>query len=503
MRVHSVRFAGLLAGIAAALAAPAGAETPRSAAEVLGPRVDTSGTLEVARPRPRPRVDALHFWNGVAVNASGLDHTPVAPGEARTFGEQLGPGRSSRAIAIVQIAIFEALNSIIGSYQGILGLPRAPLGASPDAAIAQAAHDTLVAMFPSQASAFDAALASELARVRFAFARQRGVEVGSRAAAAILARRANDGAAHAEPLMRGDYVPADSAGEWRQDPISLVPIALGAHWGEVDPFVIPAAAEFRTPPPPALGSPEYATAFNEVQSLGGDGDTTPTLRTAEQTQIGVFWTYDGTPSLCAPPRLYNQIATQIARQRGTSMLETARLLALVNVAMADAGISIWESKYFYHYWRPVTGIREADAGTGPSGSGDDNPATQGDPAFSPLGAPASNLTGPNFTPPFPAYPSGHAGFGGALFQTLRLFYGTDAIPFTFVSDEFNGVTRDNSGATRSLLPRSFRTLSQAEEENGQSRIYLGIHWSFDKTEGITQGRRVASYVFQNLYRRRR
>ena len=153
-------------------------------------------------------------------------------------------------------------------------------------------------------------------------------------------------------------------------------------------------------------------------------------------------------------------------------------------------IAIWESKYYYQFWRPVTGIREADAGTGPTGLGDGNPRTTGDPTFMPLGAPASNLQGPNFTPPFPSYPSGHAGFGGALFQTLRRFYGTDHIPFTFVSDEFNGMTVDNEGNVRPLVPRSFATLSQAEEENGQSRIYLGIHWAFDKTEGIAQGRRV-------------
>ena len=160
---------------------------------------------------------------------------------------------------------------------------------------------------------------------------------------------------------------------------------------------------------------------------------------------------------------------------------------------------IWESKYFYGYWRPVTGIREADAGTGPSGLGDGNSGTDGDPDFSPLGAPASNLQGPNFTPPFPAYPSGHAGFGGALFQTLRRFYGSDEIPFTFVSDEFNGETLDNQGNPRPLIPRRFRSLSEAEEENGQSRIYLGIHWSFDKTEGIAQGRRVADAVFRRAF----
>ena len=119
--------------------------------------------------------------------------------------------------------------------------------------------------------------------------------------------------------------------------------------------------------------------------------------------------------------------------------------------------------------------------------------------FTPLGAPASNLAGPNFTPPFPAYPSGHAGFGGALFQILRRFYGTDKISFTFTSDEYNGITRGNDGSVRPLIQRTFRSLSSAEEENGQSRIYLGIHWSFDKTEGIHQGRRVADYIFDNAF----
>jgi hypothetical protein len=192
---------------------------------------------------------------------------------------------------------------------------------------------------------------------------------------------------------------------------------------------------------------------------------------------------------------------RIARRMGTDAdaMELARLLALINVAMADTGIAAWESKYYYQFWRPVTGIRESDELTGPSGLGDGNAATVGDPAFSPLGAPASNLNGPNFTPPFPAYPSGHAAFGGALFQTLRRFYGTDRIPFTFVSDEYNGVTQDNQGNVRPLVPRSFSSLSQAEEENGQSRIYLGIHWSFDKTEGIAQGRQVADYVFKRSF----
>jgi hypothetical protein len=342
-------------------------------------------------------------------------------------------------------------------------------------------------------------LAADLAKIPNSRAKTKGIEAGHGAALAILTRRSNDGAQHAEPRMDMDFISSNQPGRWRQDPISLIPLAMGAHWGEVDPFVMNAATQFRAPPPPALNSAGYTQAFEEVKRFGGDGVTTPTERSAEQTAIGIYWAYDGTPSLCAPPRLYNQIAVQIAEQMGSNYVELARLLALVNVAMADAGVAIWESKYFYQFWRPVTGVREADVGTGPTGAGDGNAATMGDPSFSPLGAPASNLNGPNFTPPFPAYPSGHAGFGGALFQVLRKFYRTDRIPFTFVSDEFNGVTKDNAGHVRPLAPRSFSSLSEAEEENAQSRIYLGIHWSFDKTEGIAQGRRIADYVFQNAF----
>jgi len=261
-------------------------------------------------------------------------------------------------------------------------------------------------------------------------------------------------------------------------------------------FVIRASTQFRVPPPPPTASFAYAIAFDEVKRLGGDGVVTRTRRTADQTHAGIYWAYDGTPSLCAPPRLYNQLTLTIAERMGTtSILETARLLALVNTAMADAGIAIWESKFFYDFWRPIGGVREAD--------GDGNAWTAADPTFSPLGAPASNLTGPNFTPPFPSYPSGHAGFGGAIFQVLRRFYRTDAIRFTFVSDEYNGTTVGNDGAVRPLKPRTFRSLSQAEEENGQSRIYLGIHWAFDKTQGIAQGRQVADWVFDHAFGRRR
>lgn len=472
--------------------------------EALGPGFDggrQTRDTRIHRPARRGTHAAakVRYWNEIAINASGLDHTPVAPGEKRVFGEQLGPGRSSRAMAIVHIAIFDAVNAIAGGYRSYTGLSSAPDGASINAAIAQAAHDTLVALFPSQRASFDELLAEDLSDIRDRRAETNGMNLGRRAAAAILALRKNDGSQHAEPRVGIDFATSNEPGHWRQDPISQIPLALGAHWSKVKPFVMKSARQFRASPPPALGSPEYAAAFDEVKRLGGEGVVTPTERSEDQTIAGIYWAYDGTPSLCAPPRLYNQIAVEIAEQMGSNGVELARLLALVNVAMAEAGLAIWESKYHYDYWRPVTGIREADQGTGPSGAGDSNPATIGDPDFTPLGAPASNLNGPNFTPPFPAYPSGHAGFGGALFQILRRFYGTDRVAFTFVSDEFNGVTEDNQGSVRPLLPRSFSSLSEAEQENGQSRIYLGIHWAFDKTEGIKQGRQVADYVFKNAF----
>jgi len=387
--------------------------------------------------------------------------------------------------------MFDALNAIDNKYESYTGLEPVKKATNRRAAIAQAAHDTLVALYPSQKATFDKQLWMDLDQLPNNKQKARGIELGKQAAAAILALRTNDGSQVPEQRLitaGGTFVPNPNPGYWRQDPISKVPVALGTRWGEVKPFVMTSGSQFRLPPPPALNSPEYTEAYNEVKALGGDGTNTPTIRNQDQTEAGIFWAYDGVPSLCAPPRLYNQITIKIATDKHTNnALKLARLLALVNLSLADAGISSWDSKWFYQYWRPVGGIREGDT--------DNNPNTAPDAAFSPLGGQATNLTGPDFTPPFPAYPSGHATFGGALFQTLRNFYGTDRIPFTFVSDEFNGVNKDNQGNVRPLKPRSFTNLSQAEEENGQSRIYLGIHWSFDKTGGITQGNNIANFVY--------
>ena len=227
------------------------------------------------------------------------------------------------------------------------------------------------------------------------------------------------------------------------------------------PFVLTRANQFRTPPPPELDSDEYTAAFLEVQRLGGNGvpGGTETERTEEQTFIGTFWAYDGTPSLCAPPRLYNQIAVTLAKQKKTRDLELARLLALVNLALADTGIATWESKYFYQFWRPITGIREA--------ASDGNPDTVADPAWAPLLG----------TPAFPAYTSGHSMVSAASAVVLADFFGTDNVSFTLPSQ--NPV----------LAARSFTSFSEAAAESAVSRLYGGIHWSFDNNVGLTAGAR--------------
>ncbi len=489
----------LLLALAALVSSNLGAAQNNSLTQAYGPRYSPGHDN---RPdRPRKGTEIVHRWNTIAINATGLDHTPPRPGEDRAYYEQLGPGRASRAMAMAHIALFDAYNATSGGkYRGYTSVAPARGNVSQEAAVAQAVHDTLVVLFPAQRNLLDASLEEDLSEVKNANARAAGVELGRRIAAELVALRQDDGSEKPEVFHGAGYSTSDQPGHWRQDPVSHEPLVLGAHWGACKTFVVESSAQFLAPPPPPMNSPEYTAAFNETKRLGGDGVQTPTERTEEQSFIGTFWAYDATPSLCAPPRLYNQLLVQVADNTKVKGIDLARLLAIANVAMADTAMTAWESKFHYDLWRPVTGIRESDLGTGPTGRGDGNPHTAGDPGWMPLGAPASNLNGPNFTPPFPTYPSGHASFGGALFQVLRRFYGTDRMPFTFVSDEFNGTTHDNQGNLRPYRPRSFRTFSEAEAENGRSRIYLGIHWSFDASAGIGLGRQVGDYVFEHVFR---
>lgn len=492
----------LLLVLIAAMASPfavAGTHHPPGPRDVDPPYQTQPGTHAIPLrylPPPGPAAVArLAYWNDVALRANAVDNTPSVTGGVTGAADELGPVRSARAMAIVQLAVFDAVNAIGHQYPGYSGTLAAFPDSSADAAIAQAAHDTLVALYPSQVVRLNDWLVADLARLPASRAKRNGIDLGQRAAAAILALRANDGALIDDPVIGTEHPLSNAPGHWRPDPVSRINIALGAHAGSIKPFVVESAARYRPPPPPPLASDAYARAFNEVKQLGGDGLKTPTLRTPEQTIIGIYWAYDGTAWVGSRPRLYNQVAVQLALHCTDDVLELARALALVNVAIADASIAVWDAKYLYDFWRPVAGVREGSPGVGPTGAGDGNAATVGDPGWTPLGAPASNLIGPNFTPPFPAYASGHAGLGSAMFHMLRRLYG-DRQTFTFVSDEFNGVTRDNQRRVRPRLPRTYTSLSQAEEESGQSRIYLGLHWQFDKTEGMVMGRRVADDVFE-------
>jgi hypothetical protein len=314
----------------------------------------------------------------------------------------------------------------------------------------------------------------------------------------MIQARASDGAAN---IDNPPYVPIDALGFHNVDPTNPNQGFYGCHSGDITPFTMTSVAPFM---PPALDdasvagraaflqSDKYSAAYAEVYALGGDGITTPTSRTPEQTQIAMFWMYDGRPGLGKPLRLYNQIARVVAEQENNTVEQNARLFALLNLAMADGGLACWTRKYADGMWRPILGIRNA-AATG-------NPNTPGDPNWTPLGAQASNPRPGevDFTPNFPAYTSGHATLGAALFRILERFYGSDDISFTVISDEFNGITRGTDGQVRPIAARTFHHFSDAAFENGQSRIYLGIHWGFDRDEGIKCGNSVADYVFDNF-----
>ncbi len=472
------------------------------------------------------------FWNEVALNFTANDHTPAPKDlniDTHPF-EQVGPTRTSRAIAIVHIAMFEAINAIQKRYESyhnlqptIFTLANYPANTPANQfsirrAIAHAAYQTLFALYPEKHEYLNPIMVANVTSLQDdPLKGNAGMAIGNAAAKAILDERQSDGSQAPDPLA-----PTDSSDplKWRRDPLNADPDkAVGGHWADVKPFVYPDKAtlvQARPSPPPAITTPEYRNAFKDVRNKGcdphagnmnppGNADRHPTQpetpvqgRTPTELFIGKFWAYDATPLLCAPPRLYNMIATSLAlKEKKNSFpnaITLARYLALVNTALAEAGIGAWEAKFFYNYPRPVTAIRDATPSTAPISA----PL----PFWTPLGAPVSN--GPNgrvnFTPPFPAYPSGHAVFGAAMFEVLRRFYSSDPA-FTFVSDEYNGENHDPSeSADRPYRPRHFNSLTNAETENGRSRIFLGIHWQFDATNGIKQGKQIGRYVFEHAFK---
>lgn len=472
-------------------------------------------------------MDAILYWNDVSLEANRISHT-------NGKDEQTGPTLSSRALSIVHLAMYDALAGVENnpSFPHYLtGLPAPSPSASADAAVAGAAYTTLLNLFPSQQDFFDTSLsAASLPNPSL----DEGFDYGRTVALAILDDRKND------PNAKADgYVPSMARGKHRPDPDNP---GLGYHapyYGEKSKcFAVTVRHALDSPPQP--GDADYTSALREVRSKGIASElmaTVPALtlsvppitrRTIDQTVIGIYWGYDGASGLGTPPRLYNQIIREIALNKPNpntgalnTPLENARLFAMVNVAMADAGILAWEQKYIHNFWRPVLGIREHDPSMGPAGIGNNNIDNDCHSLWLPLGAPSTNSSKKNFTPPFPAYPSGHATFGAAAFQMTRLFYGVPAGDrnsdnlfqgLTFVSEEMNGVNKDNKGTVRPRHVRNFPGgLWQMIEENGRSRVYLGVHWVFDafkvdsannpifdqKTGGVDLGLTIAEDIYSN------
>jgi hypothetical protein len=393
--------------------------------------------------------DPIAAWNQISENAvkAGKHPLPV----------------TSVEFAIVQLAIYDAVESIDGHYEPYYTRVPGATG-SLSAAAAKAGHDTLVGLFPAQSAALDAAYAEFLA-TNGVDPLDPGTAVGAQAAANILALRANDGRF---PLNPPPFLGSTAIGQWRPTPSPLpgppptLAPGLTPWLASVRPFTMHSGSQFRVDPPPDLTSQLWVDDYNETKTVGS---LTSTTRTAEQTEIGYFWADSG-------PLLWQNALRYIAGTHLRNTGDSARMFALAEAALADAQIACWDSKYFYNFWRPITAIRLGDQ--------DDNPATVVDPNWQPL----------INTPNFPEYPSGHADVSGAVSHMLRLFFGTDELTFQMITT--NALARQKT--------RTFTRFSQAEQEVINARVYVGIHYRNSDTTAGAQGRRVANWVFKHSLR---
>ena len=379
------------------------------------------------------KADVIADWNERAV---------VAGEKAR-----VGNFPIARAIAMVHLAMFEAVNSIEPRYTHYRARLSAEPAASRDAAAASAAHAVLVRVFPEQAAELDKALQSSLAAVSDGTSKTQGVELGQQAGAAIVAERRDDGwdapNSYRPYTVAGKYVP------------TVLPI--GYTVASVKPFSLKTGNHLRPPAPYALKSAQWAKDFIEVKKLGAK---TGSARTAEQTDIARFWELTG-------PATYNPVVRQLAAAKGLDVLDNARLFALFSMATADASIAIFDAKYAYNFWRPVTAIRNADL--------DGNNATERDPTWEPFIA----------TPMHPEYPCAHCISQGSAASVLDAFFG-DAVPtFTMTSTTAPGVTR------------KFSKLSDYVTEVVNARVYDGVHYRTSGEVGAAMGRKNGQYAVQN------
>ncbi len=359
------------------------------------------------------------------------------------------PPLNGRNVALVAVAIFETLNAITPKYQPYRTAQTSNSGASPDAAIAAAAHYLLVRLYPDQAQDLDAAFQAALATVTDGGARSKGVALGERVAAALLEERRADGASAANT-----YRPVTTAGTYVPTALPVMPA-----WGAMKPFAIKAGDQFRPAAPYALTSAEWAADYNEVKRLGAK---TGSARTAEQTEIARFWEFTG-------PSTYMPVARQVIAAKKLDQLESARAYALVAMAGSDALVAVFDAKYTFMFWRPITAIRNGDQ--------DGNDATERDPTWEPFIS----------TPMHPEYPCAHCISQTAVASVLGALYG-DTVAFALTSPTAPGVTR------------RYARLSDYAAEVLNARVYDGVHYRKSGEVGAAMGRAIAAYIVENTLR---
>ena len=392
----------------------------------------------------RAQADVVLQWNEIAM--STLDANKINPFEA------------ARVAAIVQTAVFEAVNAVTGRYEPYLWTVSAPRGASPRAAAITAAHAVLVHYYPASATLLDTQRASSLATIADGQGKTDGIAVGLDAAAATIAHRSMDGATPPRFFLPSSAAP----GEWQTTPSCPPAGGILLHWEDVAPFGIKTSSQFRSTPPPALTSPRYAKDLREVRAVG---HVASTKRPEQLTTVARFY------NAALAAAVWNSVARQLAVAKRTSLSYNARAFALLNMAISDGLISSMETKYHYRLWRPETAIREADI--------DSNPATKPDETFVPL------IT----TPCFPSYPSAHASGSYAGQRVIERLFGKVKQPLVLSTPALPSVAL------------SYTDLASITDDIDNARISGGIHFRFDQRAGRRQGRAVGDYVIEHHLRR--
>jgi len=411
-----------------------------------------AAVLAVMAAPATARADAVTQWNSNA-NDAILAANPTAHS-------------SVLSSAMVQGAVYDAVNGIVGGYTPYLVKPAVSPSASTDAAVATAAYRVLLAVVPSSQTAALATLAAQydaaLAAIPNGAAKTGGINAGEIAAAAMLAARANDGR---NPTTPFPFVFGTTPGVWRVSPPLTVPEPTP--WvGNVTPFLVPSAAMLRTKGPNALSSDAYARDLNEVKSVGAFASTT---RTADQTSAAIFWQSQ-------PLFIWGGLTRSLSARFGLSTLQNARLFATIALAGADGAIGCWNDKYHWNFWRPIDAIRLADT--------DGNPATEADPTWRPLFDPATPTTPPLTTPNFPDHPSGHSCLSSAVLHAFEDYFGTDRIEFDLLSTRFPGTPAST---------RHFTRFSAALNEIIGARVWGGIHFRTADVQGAGLGTKVANW----------